>query len=183
MKKIKLGNIPKESDGRDAVHVAIIPIQAGGSLKPGYRIILNENKKAVVCPNHLTALGIVDPFFPRANIAKDSWFWLCLYPGTITSFRHEWEHPKFLKETKSRGQKELSERWLRGYIRTVCPDDPEGYLEFLNSVKFDKEIFYHGLDCHSLGDVINSEELFKHLSIVLEKTINADYFERFTCNF
>jgi len=78
--EVVLGSSPAHS-GRDAVHVAVIPILALREMRPGERL---QN-------------GIVDPFL-AAPVPAGSWFYLCLYPGTVTSLRHVWAHPNFPRE-------------------------------------------------------------------------------------
>ncbi len=38
------------------------------------------------------AVGIVDPFLQR-SVLQGQRFYLCLFPGTVTSLRHVWTHP------------------------------------------------------------------------------------------
>ena len=77
----KLGYHPFADAGRDAVHVAIIPMRAIRRMMPGERL---QN-------------GVVDPFL-TAPVEPRELFLLCLYPGTITNLRHVWSHPSFVEE-------------------------------------------------------------------------------------
>lgn len=116
----KLGTIPKGDEGRDAVHVAIVPVTAAEALLSGSPVKINSENRAEACKAK-DAIGVADPFRAQNNgaIAKGSWFWLCLYPKTITGLRHVWEHPWFDVVQK---QKE-SEKWLRDFIASAdCPD-------------------------------------------------------------
>lgn len=119
----KLGTVPKGNEGRDAVHVAIVPAHAGRPLLPGWRVALDSDGMAIPCEGD-AALGVVDPFLQRNGVAAGEWFWLCLFPKTITNLRHVWEHPEFpstdlvpISPTKA-----LSEKWLQDWIKTAdCP--------------------------------------------------------------
>lgn len=150
---------------RDAIHVAIAPVVAPVDLQPGQHVDARGN----LTPPHV---GIVDPFRTGTICAGDR-FYLCLYPNTVTSLRHEWEHPAF-KDLHA------SEKWLRNYVRCNCPYDADesdgGYGKFLRRVRDDHEIFYHGSDCHSLGEVEQADELFEHLSVVLGMKVDEAWF-------
>lgn len=188
----KLGTLPQGNEGKDAVHIAIIPAIAGMFLQCGMSVKMNRGGHAIECPEK-DAIGIVDPFLKQNNacVVKGSWFWLCLYPKTITGLRHVWEHPSFpmtevSPESKSTDNKLQSKLWLTDYVSRHCPyweDYPDkGYSEFLRYVKDERWIYYNGSDCHSLSDVYEQDELFKHLSVVLECRIDSDYFTAFTCS-
>lgn len=93
---------------RDAIHIAIAPVEAGCSLTPGDHVGLAEGKAV----REGQAIGIVDPFL-LVHIEKGETFWLFLYPGSITSLRHEWLHPAF-QDKDSLGAKE----WLEEFAIT-----------------------------------------------------------------
>jgi hypothetical protein len=92
-----LGTIIDETAARDAIHLAVEPIEAGERLYPGQHIGI-ENGKATTMASK--KLGIVDPFL-TAPVYPGQRFWLVVFPRQITSLRHVWEHPDFgeIKET------------------------------------------------------------------------------------
>lgn len=202
MSEAKLGTIPKGNEGRDAIHIAIVPACAAELLARGQPVKLNASNHAEPCAA-AEAIGVVDPF-RKDQVAAGAWFWLCLYPSTVTGLRHIWEHPSFPKaevsfEQQTPGGKAASENWLKDYVRKHCPywsegiegfgnykgHPPEadgGYSEFLRNVVDERYIYYYGSDCHSLEDVEDAEELFHHLSVVLNRRIDASYFRAFTCS-
>lgn len=103
-----LGFIHTEQQYRDAIHLAVEPVEAGQLLTPGHHIGLGPDGKAYIAgsrivtaetqPNGVVveALGIVDPFL-TVMIDPGEHFWLVVYPRQISSLRHVWEHPKFSK--------------------------------------------------------------------------------------
>ena len=81
-----------EATGRDAVHVAVLVVQATRRLKPGEHCgAVLENHKYVTKGQNL---GIVDPFLTE-EVEKGEKFWLYVYPRTITGLSHQWTHPAF----------------------------------------------------------------------------------------
>lgn len=88
-----LGKLVTGPAGRDAVHVAVAPVQAAGALFPGERVGLRPGGTAGRVPDR-EEIGIVDPFLPDP-VRPGETFWLCLFPGTVTSLRHVWTHPAF----------------------------------------------------------------------------------------
>lgn len=78
---VVLGTVPQDGAMRDAVHVAILPMVATRELQPG---------------EHLRS-GIVDPFI-KGPVRPGERYWILLYPQTVTSLRHVWEHPAFPTE-------------------------------------------------------------------------------------
>lgn len=188
----KLGTIPSGEEGRDAVHVAILPVRAREALIGGTPVKMDAENQAVSCKVE-DAIGVVDPFIKQGQLGAGSWFWLCLYPKTITGLRHVWEHPSFplaqaaapISE-KPPGEKQASEAWLKEYVKRHCPywegEPDSGYSKFLGYVKRERWIYYYGTDCHGLYDVDDADELFRHLGVVLGQRIDASYFEAFTCS-
>lgn len=186
----QLGKLIEGDAFRDAIHIAIAPVVAGEKLFPGDKVGFREDGLIGKASKNL--IGVVDPFLNQL-ISKGDRFYLFLYPKTITGLRHVWEHPSFpLSESmpepcsKSYTDKLKSEMWLRDYVLTYCPYDEDkadgGYSNFLKHVTVNRWIYYHGSDCHSLSDVEDAEELFRHLSVILGKRIDASYFEAFTCS-
>jgi hypothetical protein len=187
--EMKLGTIPQGDEGRDAVHIAIVPVQAADPLISGTPARLNHLNKAEAC-DVSDAIGIVDPFRPHDHflVARGEWFWLCLYPKTITGLRHVWEHPSFpLSSAEApppppadKTQKETSEIWLREYVTRWSPYDL--YENFINRVKVDRHLHFSGHDCHCWEDVEDRDELFYHLSVVLECRVDIAYFVGYSCS-
>lgn len=93
-----LGTIIDETAARDAIHLGVLPVIAGENLLPGEHLFLFVGKayKDVGAAN-VQLVGIVDPFL-NEPVARGERFWLIVYPRTITSLRHVWEHPHFPSE-------------------------------------------------------------------------------------
>lgn len=96
----KLGHlIFNDNEQRDAIHVAIAPVTAAERLHPGERInfVRGSTTHVEASPD---AIGVVDPFLARA-VEPEQRFFMCLFPGTIASLRHEWTHPRMPTATAS----------------------------------------------------------------------------------
>lgn len=111
-----LGNIIGPEEKRDAIHLAVIPIQAKSCFSPGD----HASSEGTRIPPFV---GIVDPFLTQ-RILPGEWFWLVIYPRQITSLRHVWSHPAFPEEIaesypKFRSTKEESELWLKGWLHNA----------------------------------------------------------------
>jgi len=91
---LELGKIITTPQERDAIHIAVYPAVAGEQLGPGQHVGL-EDGGAVLCDN---TIGVVDPYL-RTYVRRGERFWLFLYPYTITSLRHDWDHPAIPKMT------------------------------------------------------------------------------------
>ncbi len=85
----ELGKIQRSEQPRDAVHVAIACVQAKRRLPPGARV--NEHGEP-----KMPYVGIVDPYLD-CLVEPEQWFWLFLYPNTVTGLRHDWTHPAFIR--------------------------------------------------------------------------------------
>lgn len=118
MSSLPLGQIITTEQHKDAIHVAVAPVVAGEWLAPGAHIRLAASGQAVNAPQSET-IGIVDPFL-KQHVTIGQRFWLFLYPGTITSLRHDWTHPAFeslkaVEPTASELERGKSEAWLRSF--------------------------------------------------------------------
>lgn len=90
-----LGKLIQGNPGRDAIHLAVAPVEAASYLEPGWRVAINDDGSAFDCVDG-RSIGIVDPFLAEPVEAGQT-FWLCLDPGMITDLRHVWSHPAFRK--------------------------------------------------------------------------------------
>ncbi len=124
-----LGTIIDETAKRDAIHLAVIPMEAKEQLRPGDHVQVNAG--GAVRTTVGDGVGIVDPFL-HEDVRFGQIFWLVLYPRTITSLRHVWTHPAFSdNDTVEVGpppDKAASEKWLRDYCTQTFW---EGYDEIL----------------------------------------------------
>lgn len=86
-----VGNLIDTNDARrDAIHVAVAPVEAAEDLLPGQHVGLVAGRASA----EAESIGVVDPFL-TSPVLKGQRFWLFLYPNTVTSLRHVWTHPAF----------------------------------------------------------------------------------------
>lgn len=164
----KLGQLIDGDEHRDAVHVAVIPVIALNKLHPGQHICLakgstNEAVVAVPPPKskgrlvktdstssaNAVGIGIVDPYLTE-SVPPGKKFWMFLYPGTITSLRHEWTHPDFPEANVFTAEEESFARGLAAQCGT-------NYEEFMHACH---NYAYSG-DHYHMGD----NEDYKHLNM------------------
>lgn len=179
MNQPKLGQLIDQNQQRDAIHIAIAPVEAAHDLRPGEHVGLLEGKAT----NCATYIGIVDPFL-TAPVRTGQWFYLCLYQQTVTNLRHDWTHPDFeasqpMIQPPPTGDKADSENWLRSYVARNCPYDtnPEhAFTSFMDRVNNEREVFYHGSDLHGLYELEEADAFFFHLSIYLGRIVSPSDF-------
>lgn len=123
-----LGKLVTGNPERDAVHIAVVPVTAAGSLKAGMRVGFLPDGRVGRLPQEV--IGIVDPFLTE-SVDEDDKFWLFLLPNTITSLKHVWTHPAFGAEP-ARDAKSVSERWMRAWAMEHMSEDYSGDGEKLN---------------------------------------------------
>lgn len=105
----RLGQLITKHVGRDAIHIAIAPVQAGHYLQPGERIKINELKQAIPAEDW-EYTGIVDPWLDT-DVNAGQWFWVLLNPNTITALRHYWTHPDF-PDLRNNEEKQNALEWM-----------------------------------------------------------------------
>lgn len=88
-----LGTLIGDSEKRDAIHLAVEPVECGARLLHAGEHVKLVDGKAHKCPPG-KGVGIVDPFL-EMEVIKGEKFWLVVYPRQITSLRHVWDHPSF----------------------------------------------------------------------------------------
>lgn len=97
-----LGTIITRHERRDAIHVAVEPVQASEFLAPGTWVALDQRGWAYAVDRG-EGVGIVDPFIDATHVSPEQWFWLLVRPREITSLRHVWTHPAFSDEPSFHG--------------------------------------------------------------------------------
>lgn len=174
MEQVKLGKLLDGTEQRDAIHVAIAPVVADTDLLPGQHVALIGQGR--IGPDG-PLVGIVDPFL-RKKVKAGERCWLCLYPQTVTSLRHEWTHPAFVVDS----DRQFSEQWLRVYAAKMNSYDTpdEAFQRLIEGLRSD-ELFAHGSDLHGLWDLEDEGELRVHAERYLGITIHWGRFS-FSCS-
>ena len=101
---------------RDAIHIAVTPIEAAEWLAPGQSVRIAESGKAVAAPRG-GGCGVVDPFLPE-HVTIGERFWLFMNPYSITSLRHAWTHPALKDEPVQSSDRAQAEKWLRNFAES-----------------------------------------------------------------
>ena len=170
MNDLKLGEIITTEQQRDAVHVAVVPVIAGEDLEVGMHVgLVPGSTDTVMCASpKIDSIGIVDPFL-SCGVDKGQRFWLFLYPGTITSLRHDWSHPAFqAKAGFTAEDRDASMEWMRAFAAQHCEpyrDDRQFTAEDLIAAGFD--FLKHGdryvqQGSDSLRDHSSASEFWHH---------------------
>ena len=177
--EIKLGKILEIGEGaKDAIHIAVAPVVAGEDLEPGQHIGVDKFGFAT---SNAFLIGIVDPYLAEGPY-KGQRFYICLYPYTITSLRHEWTHPNFPMSEKQLSEREQSERWLREYaMRMNSYDNPEIAFQRLIEGLKTKDIISHGTDLHGFYELDDPDELKEYAERYLGIKINWGEYN-FSCS-
>ncbi len=177
MSDVIIGEIHTTRLQRDAIHVAIAPVEAHQILRPGQHVgfMYKDNTELVgVCSN---PVGIVDPYLERSVHPGDR-FWLFLYPQTVTSLRHDWTHPAFPAVKATTPARDHHEQWIKNYAE----DLGLSYRDLMNGaaswVANGSYLSRGGL----LESISTSEEFWEHYQALQDEVI-PDYKKRsfFTC--
>ncbi len=179
-----IGSVLAGDLGRDAIHLATIAVSSEERVYPSQHVGLVDVDKRLVSPNVAKLIGIVDPFLAAPVMPNDR-FWLVLYPRTITSLRHVWEHPAFPEQqavTASGWSVEASRAWLEDFADRLFSyggEDGESKLETLiagvaHGGGFGQDIEY--------GDGLSpSNEFWRHYENYTGRKVE-DRFEYFSCS-
>lgn len=137
-----LGTIITEKEKRDAIHLAVIPVVAGQALAAGADVYIGKDG----CAYHVQMfnkpydyIGIVDPFLKSFDdslpIKEGDRFWLVIYPRTITSLRHVWEHPAFPNEDGQPKHSPQEVHVSRMLIEAVADDAGLSYVDLMREIE------------------------------------------------
>lgn len=132
MSDVKLGTIPDDASGRDAIHIAVAPVTAAEGLAPGEHVGILANGEA--SSRAKEKVGIVDPYL-KNRVHKGGRFFLCLYPYTITSLRHEWVHPAFPLVDESALKLRNALMGSEQYLRDIAAEHKVSYEDLLEGVR------------------------------------------------
>lgn len=177
-----IGGLASESEGQDAIHMAVAPVVAGMLLLPGQRVgLLPDGRAAAIDP----FVGVVDPFL-RQPVVDGQRFWLLIQPNTITTLRHQWTHPAFGDDGTGRviGS---SEKWLRDFADDIGIDY-ERLMEGAAEKLLDKSEYgtaWITLNYDTPGRAYTDiEEFWEHYkNVVPSATVPDGYAARFiTCS-
>lgn len=179
-----LGKLINQTTSRDAIHIAVAPVKATCTLKPGQHIGFVDNTNQNVgytdgiIPRTIKFIGIVDPFLTEP-VKENEWFYMLLYPKTITGLKHVWTHPEFHIEDNNNeiiaGSKKESELWLRFYIKNYGGD----YNDVIEAVK-NKGSACFGRDLNYEDFNEYDSEFWKHIQIVLGENLSDEHKETVT---
>ncbi len=121
--EVELGKIiTKRFPQKDAIHIAVAPVIAATKLSPGDHVgFVNKSENTV--GKTAKCIGIVDPFLKK-DINTGETFYLCLYPNTILSLRHEWLHPEFSKKDEQEQDEkyQIAAAWLKHFADNIGVD-------------------------------------------------------------
>ena len=172
MSEIKLGKLLEKTEGRDAVHVAICPVQAGQQLKPGEHISVKNG----LAYNYGKHIGIVDPFL-ETNVKRGDKFYIVLYPNSITTLRHVWTHPDFEPEVENTDY----DIEVLKLAATQCSLSYDFFLDSLNSyAEFGS--YQHMGEFESYQNVLDWNEVWQSWSNVTGKPVPEEAWCPFTCS-
>lgn len=155
-----LGKSPSPNEGRDAIHIAVIPQIADRVMYPGEHLV------------H----GIVDPY-RTLTVRPGDTYWLLLYPQTITSLRHEWVHPAFpntepaSKETPQKVIQRFAGRCDLSYLEML--EIGRGYLINGDS--------YYDNDLNALHSSDDWNEFYNAVAELEGLTPVTDHYPPFSC--
>lgn len=166
--------------GRDAVHIAVVPMYAAEDLKPrdrvGFAHIGNEELAGRARRNE--GFGIVDPFLEGA-VRKGQRFWVYLFPNTITGLRHEWTHPAFSQKTATDEvdkRRQASVDWITSYGMQYDISFEELIETARNVARGDHEYICRGGELE--GEYV-PDEFWEHFQIVTGIKVDEDHRQSF----
>lgn len=89
----KLGELVREGDQRDAIHIAVVPVKIWGKgLRPGMHVGVRELTGELWATKSGDPIGVLDPFYKQPFEANQK-AWMLLYPGSVVGLRHQYRHP------------------------------------------------------------------------------------------
>lgn len=179
-----LGMIIDENQKRDAIHLAVEPMVSKYCMAPGQHLTANGEMCGEYDDN---AVGIVDPFLKEA-VKPGEYFWLVLYPRTIKSLRHVWEHPSFPQSEINVDDESVasSKKWIEDYANSFPQGMYGEYVSYWCLINGAKEFLYSN-DYLNKGDIFDgkrlNQEFWHHYEIVTGEKVDENKKQNFfTCS-
>lgn len=182
-----LGTILEGEHHRDAIHIAVAPVIANEKLFPGQDIGLlpgTTNRVSAKVRRDDTH-GIVDPFL-AGPVMPEQQFFMFLYPGTITSLRHEWTHPAF-KEEKVEQRTAISSELRAKSVEWLTDYASDFEMTYDDLIRAGKAWVERGIRCHLHFDTPDNayssrKEFWRHFEIVTGMIVEDHDSQMFTCS-
>lgn len=153
-----IGKIHERPLGRDAVHVAVFQVVAPTILYPGKLVNAEGSPRAPF-------VGIVDPYLKGPVLAGQR-CWVMLYPGTITSLRHEWTHWAFSAVPKNAKKEAMK------YMRRLAAEGEVSLEELLSpDLPGSEQICFQS---SSVSEELNSNpsEFWEHYEALTDRAVS-----------
>lgn len=173
---LKLGELIRAPQERDAIHIAVAPVTAAEDLLPGQHVGLLDANHRVGKSDR--PIGIIDPFL-RHPVEKGDRVWLFLYPNTITALRHDWTHPEFA--IASGGPDAASREWIENFAAKIdmtynrLMRAAENYADYDEWTRDDTEAYKN-------ADAGEWDTFWEHYAVVTGKAAPKDAWAPFTCS-
>lgn len=175
--KLGIGQIITSEQFKDAIHVAVAPVKAAHRLMPGDHVGLDGDGEAT---DKEKWIGIVDPFL-TTWIGAGETFWLFLYPGSITSLRHDWSHPAFLDPTVPIVAPQTPKEKSKAFLEKVASACGVDFEDMISAIENDDYI--HMGENERYKDVLRGpmyDEFVAHCRLYLDKPTIEPY--PFSCS-
>lgn len=175
-----IGKVLGEAGDRDAIHIAVAPMIAAVTLKPGQHAGTDGHGRIAASQPHI---GIVDPFLTSPVRPGERCF-LFLYPNTATGLRHVYTHP--VLDAKEAQDRAASEKWLREFANDIFYDynespDFDAYAVLLKSAEEGEFCLNSQPDWLYQEGAPEKQEMWKHLEIVRGRPFSREHV--FSANF
>ena len=175
MSDIGIGKLVAGDQGKDAVHIAVAPMTATAELSPGQHVGLVDSARAGPSEH---PVGIVDPFLTN-KVRPGERFFMFMYPGSITSLRHEWVHPSFVGAAFT--QESPSHKW----IEQLAAELDQTYNRLMAAAEYwisSQEYTYDNSETYKNVPNQRWEEFWEHYEVVTNTKVVDKTAQFFTCS-
>jgi hypothetical protein len=178
--KTVVGRTLHSPQERDAIHIAVACVQCLDPVNPGDHVSLMEGRDdGQMVRRGGSTIGIVDPFL-HGEVPPGVWFWVFLYPNTITGLNHVWTHPAFGDPVPiTRDAKvEAARAWLESFTAHADCPSLDVIIDVVNGEHYSEqwdEDHLHFQDHDAYGTI--PDEFWDNLEVVLGRKLKrAKYF-------